>query len=165
MEFNISKNSFNSKLYRSTYGKNSLPMSLCPYFHKSILAWIIMLLSWPGHIENIVKKRYDVKAWQWAFHFPIAVGLPLMIATKVYTDSIVLSHDFMKLYIIGLVSIIIFIGIIIGITFLVIKIGDLFNKIKFTRENFKIVERRPSLIKGYWTAFKDKVCPKIKWID
>jgi hypothetical protein len=75
----LSKNSFNTKLYVSTFGDH-LPESICAFFWKSLLSWIFLLPAWPGHLINklIINLDDKVKAYRFIFHVPLfmAIGIP-----------------------------------------------------------------------------------------
>ena len=62
----LTKNSFNSKLYRWFYCTNQLPINLCPYFWKLLMAWVLLIpvvvITLPvtlGEIRSLKQSNYE----------------------------------------------------------------------------------------------------------
>lgn len=152
----LSKNSFNVKLFESTYSKNEiLPTYECEFFWKSLFAWILMIPCWPGHLWNLAFKKFRIKGIWWAFHSPILAVLGSVSHDILKTNN---SYVFYS-YVLGwATAITIVFFAIIGVLFamFLLKFTSIFKSKKSKRK--WII---PELFKG----IKDKYCHKIEWID
>lgn len=177
MKLTLNPNGFTAKLWRSTYNRR-LPQSLCPYFWTTLLAYILAIPSWPGHLINAIVKWSDnegdeITAYWSAFHVPfcLGVGASLIDATN--------NTPLYKAYLAGILLL-----IIIGVAFFVIGfivmfckfIMEEYDEYKFNRmykkglvnEYGELLNRepkvkKPGMVKTYIKAFLGKYCPQIEW--
>lgn len=175
MKLNINSNT--AQLYRWFYGTVKMPDSLCPYFWKLVLMWLLIvpysILSLPVIIiERLDRSRCHSTGERagmgfilWFITFmlicmitliaPIFIGLP----TK---DTL-----YMQLFATGTIGWLfaITIGIYQGIQYLKRKWER--RNIKYDANGYRIwdepVEKQPNIIVEFVKASYNKYCPKIDW--
>jgi hypothetical protein len=181
MKLSPSASSIHAKLYKSTYGVEELPSSLCAYFWADVLAFIFMLPSWPGHLLNILQKDYRVKSFWWFIHIILALPLGLLLIPKSQRKT----AGFFHCYGLGMCILLgtVAVGVLIWFVGEVIKrerekkkyiqyyqlrytkpnllYHDVWNEINHVREQKE--EGRKWLVVEWFKAFKGKYCPKLEW--
>jgi hypothetical protein len=175
-----SSKSFHAKLFKSTYGREKLPTNLCSYFWLDVLAFIIMIPAWPGHLINIIRKKNDTAAFIFVIHVFVALMIGLLFYTKEQQKN---NNILIPAYFIGMACFVSFIGVIIGIIFLVGYLKELAEKRRYNEfykirvanpelDNYEIWERveerhgkkgRRWLLTEWFKAFKGKYCPRLDW--
>jgi hypothetical protein len=189
-----SKNkSLNVKVYRSAYGASEyeLPRTICPYFWKSVFAWLMLIPAFPGHLINIFSRDYEVKANWGIVHIPI-----VMICSLFYfSEKPSCTHSFLEHYgvgwLIGLclaVCIAVFCAVVACIIYAKDWIVEKREKARYERyraENELLDEmsfeeqeeylrlkrlsehKEPKqwMIVEWFKSFKEKHCKMINWID
>lgn len=145
--------SWHAWLFKSTYGKEDyeLPKSICDYFWLLLLAIIIAIPSYIGHIHNAFSKN-KFPAWI----FSVVTLFSFLLPFGIY-DEQAETFGLFKLHFIGLGFIL---GIIVALCILgLIAAGFdyLINKYRNKTENVK-----NPLVEGF-NSFKEKYCKKINW--
>lgn len=153
----INKNNWHAKFYYWTY-KNH-PNSLCPYFWKLILAFVLLPLTFVGYLiptfredeDNVLSVYFAVTVLFW-----ILLGFGWETGNNMFETY----HIFLSTF---LGFLILLFGIAVALTVL-FGIGYFFAEwlpehiYKNRRE-----EPKTNLIKERIKAFKGKYCPKITW--
>lgn len=179
MKLNI--NSVSAKLYRWVYATNRMPKSLCPYFWKLVLMWIVLvpytLLSLPYIAINSVGE--DKEPFKLGDSFGEKPGSGLVMWIMLYLVGVMLFSisvfwaEFPKdsfgqnMQILGVLLWIIAIGVSayqFG-KWAVQKYKD--SKIKYDENGYRIWEpatpKSDSVVVAFVKATYNKYCPKIEW--
>lgn len=102
----ISRNSFNARLFMSTYGTYSLPKNTLSYYIGLLFAYIFFLPSWPGHLSNFREDNYNSTSLFWSLHIPIMLLLGAILTVKSpisYLFTTPIFHNYFVLYVLGLI--------------------------------------------------------------
>ena len=180
----LSKSSVLSKLYCWFYVTNKLPISLCPYFWRTVLMFILFvpycIVSLPVIIGSIFCKDFRVEIDIRDYHRTSIespwsrVGFGVMIYVLILFFSIVLlpllplfidivpksklSHFITAMGIIDISGVVLFIFCIFY-SF----ISDYFRERQMN--NLIVKEKTSNIIVEMVKAKYKKYCPKIDWID
>lgn len=167
----IKKSGLLTWLYMSTYGveKHKLTKSLCKYFWQMIFAIIIAPISFINHTCNLIFNRKEPGDGMHSGYGTVIHFVILMVGMMILTKNDV-TPEFNYLYFmlvgaIGAVGFIIFIGVVVGIIYL-IKSG--YEKLKESYNDGKDTnyeEPKDNAVKSYVKGFFNKYCPKIEWVD
>ena len=146
--------------YFNSWGDPKYPrrISLCTYFWSVVLSTFMYPVSIVWH-TRIVHNHEDLSK---------AIGIWILISTFVQIIIVVLA-GLSEWWWIGLAIFFGGIGAGAGVAGAIIGIENLYNRIKYyRRQRYKEVvrkPRKPSLIKEFIKAKKNKVCPCIEFID
>ena len=155
--------SWHAILYKSSYGQNIwdgediLPDNICEYGKKLILAMLLFVIAWPGHLINLLKRTYEVDAIWFAIHFPIVllIGFGIFGGTEGHRE-----FHFWAQYGMGFITTI----VMIVILFCFIAVSNWWEGVKlFPKRSKEVKEKTPSPIIEWYKAFKGKYCAKINW--
>lgn len=180
MKLTLNPNGFTAKLWRSTYN-NRLPQSLCPYFWTTILAYILAIPSWPGHLINFIQRKSDysgdkIAAYWSAFHVPFCLGVGASIIDA--TDKTPIYHAYLAgiLLLVMIGVLFLFVGFCVAATMHFKEVYQEYKQRKMfekglTDEEGRLLDReraearvkRSNIIREYTKAFLGKYCPKIEW--
>ena len=178
MKLNI--NSVSARLYRWVYATNRMPDSLCPYFWKLALMWIVLvpytLLSLP---YIAISKLEDNRSFKSGDSFGEKPGVGFLMWVMLYLIGVMLFSisifwvEFPKesfgqnMQILGTLLWIIAIGVG-GYHFCkwaIQKYKD--SKIKYDENGYRIWEpvkqKSDSVVVTFVKATYNKYCPKIEW--
>lgn len=155
MDLNYS--SINAMLYRYFYGSNDMPDSICGYFPRLVLSWLLIipvsLFSLPAIIFEIIRRQ--------SFGlFRIVVSLftyfVLMLLGCMVCTVLVVIYDYGKESDIHSWA---SIGLAWWIFLICVSIIELFKFIK----NKKLSKFSNSPLIGFIKSKKEKYCMKINW--
>ena len=161
----LNKNSNIAKLYRWFYKVDSwnMPKSLCPYFWKLVIMWMLILpvtiMYLPVIIGSIFNKfkfhsKDDRGFISFIAYLAIFVGTSILISISIIWNNQIMNKESL----LGLYQ-------LIGLTLLGILIVGFITyyltTIKFTSNKPK--EKKPSIIKEYIKGRYNKYCPTINW--
>lgn len=173
-----------SKLYRSAYGIQTqkrrtpslwdletqedyvlMPDNICSFFWPLLLAIITFIPALPGHMWNIIARKYHIIAIWWAIHLPIFMALGLLKFNAKTIDN----ASLWEIYCFGA-----FYSLLVSLA-----IAIFFGLCYFEEEKYKpwraerrakrnkskiIKERRVNPLLEGFKAFKGKYCTKLEWI-
>jgi hypothetical protein len=177
---NYSSTSWHARLYISSYGIKGenpyLPNNICVYFWKLLLAIILFIPAYIGHIMNFFKKGKLSYHNEGYIAIWSSVQLPIFLlmgfAMKNAGDSAsVIKFSFGHDYITGILWSMVWVICIAIVIFLIIygeKLGDYISSSlrKMRRrkgiEKDMLIPRSNPIIDGF-EAFKGKYCSKIGW--
>lgn len=162
---------FNSpiaKLYRWYYIKEEMPESLCPYFWKLVLMWVLIVPYIIFSLPMIIFKKSDsvdscidrctsgVLLWVFIF-FTLDAIFSISVFWHLYPDGTLLG----VLQTLGLVFLVVYIVVIIAcFIFYIIEKHDYSYKKPPVKTK---KEKRPSIIVEFIKAKYNKYCPRIEW--
>lgn len=154
--------SWHARLYKSTYGTYILPKNICNYFWKLIVAILVAIPSWPGHLINFFERGfYPMKAIVSAIHVPVAI-----ILGASFWKSKLSFVSFFSDYFTGLVIIILLIGagaLLILITFYLGVLIEKLKKLIYIKRTATHRQKNESVLVSGFKAVKNKYCSKIDW--
>lgn len=175
MELNL--NSLTAKLYRWFYKQNEMPNSLCPYFWKMIMMYVIIIpysiISLPQIIfELITKERSEAPrlAIGTILYIMLFFGLSILF-TLVTLPIWGYFHPKSEGYTFQLIGSVGFVGLL-SVLFTHLMLTYLQNRNrrfivdKKTGQyikNPKYKGEKPNLLKEFIKAKYNKYCPKINW--
>jgi hypothetical protein len=171
---NLNLNSTTSKLYRWFYNTNQMPESLCPYFWKLIVMWILIIpytiISLPFIIMNLISGEgqcgdfYEKPAIGLALYIMIGFLLSALFSLSIFWITFPQESFFTAIQSLG-------IGIWIGAI-----IAGIWHGIKWLHTKFKsskinyddgfIIHTKPKqdpIVLTFIKAKYNKYCPKIDW--
>jgi hypothetical protein len=177
--------SFHAKVYKSTYGCDRLPNNLCGYFWANVLAFLLLIPSFPGHIINMIRRNNDVQSIWTAIHFPLALLIGSLLVDekkmKAGTTSLWTLYGWGMLLILSMV-----VGIFL--TALVVFWVNEMQEKRMWKKYYKLQKEYPEMHSGqiwemieadkyrklerrkkrfliieWFKAFKGKYCPKLEW--
>jgi hypothetical protein len=163
----LNSNSFHAKLYRWFYGTDKLPESLCPYFWKLVIAYILFIpfgiLTLP---YEIFSRTGDVVEDDECISYRIGSSLVLyfmLFLIVCLLSSISLfwyfnpkDRIFTNIQVGGLIAWIVIFGVVIYEFFKYLR-----NKWIY-KSYFK--EKTDNIITSFVKAKYNKYCPKITWV-
>ena len=174
---NLNLNSTPAKLYRWFYATKEMPQSLCPYFWKLAIMWLVIIPYTILALPHIIMNRKDDYAKTGE---RIAVGLIIwfMIGMLICMLSLIglffaffgiPEKDSLYMHMIGIGIIGWMLSIVFGaialFKFLKQKWDD--RGIKYDEDGRRIwnpvKEKESSVIKEFIKAKYNKYCPKINW--
>lgn len=169
-QLNFNRKSWHSALYQSSYGTEDLPDNICAYFWKLVLAIILIIPAFGGHIINMVSwslwkahktsEHYPMHSIRSSLHIPIFI----LFASLTITDGDPkmlwwghIKYNFFNLWWTGGIIVICIIMVILLLVLAALFFDGLTNHIK------KIKRNTDNPIKEGWKAFRGKYCSKISW--
>jgi len=176
---NLNLNGISARLYRWFYATNGMPQTLCPYFWKLVIAYMLFI---PWAIITLPSRVFDVEAdtgGERVFVSVLLWGMILASICVLSTLSLFWGMDGEKtilgamqragLFTLCLVTLV---SMTFGAVYLVKYIQD--RKRQKHREyiwddmgdyikNPAYVEPKPNLVKEFVKAKYNKYCPKIDW--
>ena len=157
----VKRNSLHARFYKFMYCTNTLPLNLCPYFWKLVLAIVTLPLtvfSFPFTNNRSFGDRFG-NLFAVAFCELCTASIGLLVSMLFgWVDR----HSQINLKDLGIANAV---GLsIFAIVAVVCYIGHLISSKK---ENSKSIakEKKPSIIIEYIKAKKNKHCPMIEWED
>ncbi len=162
-ELKMSKKSWHGRLYESTYDPMRLPDNICAYWWKLLVAIILFIPCWAGHVYNLIAKG-SIKAIVTTWHIPAALMCTVMWATEYYpkghTPQWIQTWGWypvgiaigLSVLILGITALAIFGLLAWGIDRLIGKKWKLSNKAKKSNPIWEGLK-----------AWKGKYCSKITW--
>lgn len=177
MQLNL--NSLSAKLYRWFYTTSQMPQSLCPYFWKLVLMWVLILPYSLISIPTLIIRRFQpdakystisrfvVSLVVWFIIFIllcmlIAVFAPFFIGLPKLSDDL-----YLLLFTLGSACWLVTIVYGSGSLFMWAKEKWINRNIKYDEHGNPIweptKERQPSIITEFVKASYNKYCPKIDW--
>lgn len=161
----VNKNNFWLQLNQKFY--DSTPKTLCGFFWKSIFAFVMVFTSplvYIGHIINYIGER-DKTLRTFGYLPYIDKGIQIIIyCTGVGTSALTVTN-FLMVYVMVIIALIIFIAAIIGIGYVFVKIQNRMNLKRLNGFSQPIKEKKPNIIIESFKAIKGTVCPIIEIID
>lgn len=165
----LSKNSNWIFFYQyANFDSYTLPTNICSLFWKSILGFLLFIISIPGSLlaaALALYNKFDVK--NDIIEAPLTLTFSLLLYvitfigwflyTMIFTDVDTYVFKFIHL-LYGFIIGVLLVGIVSGFVLL----GNYVNT-KLTSRNKK--PKKESVIKAKFKAFKDKNCPLIEYID
>lgn len=173
--------SFTAKVYLWFYGTKILPKNFCPYFWKSVIAYIVSTIFIIPIVFGKIYHLVDEKAPNFCI-VQILTGILTMI-----TIGVIFALMFPILDFIGLINVnyndeyinswIDFIGrlgitfwgfiILIGIFYLICSgCTKTYHYFRYTKPSNQIIKQKKNyLLIEYIKAFYHKHCPIIEWVD
>ena len=178
MKLNL--NSTSARLYRWVFATSRMPDSLCPYFWKLVLMWIVLIpytiLSLP---YMVMQKLSENNFFDRGNSFGEKPGSGLVVWGAIYLAGVMLFSisafwvDFPKdsygqnMQILGIFLWIITLGVggWNGAKWLIEKYKD--SKIKYDENGYRIwepvKEKSDSIVVSFVKSTYHKYCPKIEW--
>jgi hypothetical protein len=172
---NLSKNSNVARLYRWFYATRTMPNSLCPYFWKLVLMWILIIpytiLALPyiftmGKLDPIgnsfgEKPGSGIVLWLMIYLFSVMV-----FSLSLFWYSFPEGTYFSSMQILGILLWMLGLAVLLynGIIWAIEKYKR--SKIKYDEDGYRIwehAEEKPSIIIEFIKAKYNKYCPKINW--
>lgn len=153
--------------WQATYSSYDLPENLC-YFCQSLLTAIVIIpFTWAWLAIKFAFDRKDAGSAGPPFWFTVPVhvvwyAMSVGLKTRIFGfGELGMEWGQYILVLLGLpVALAIFIGVAIGIYYLIKWIKSLIPKRKEPEEK---PEKKPNLVFAYLKAKKDKICPAIEW--
>ena len=173
-------NSVSAKLYRWVFATNRMPKSLCPYFWKLVLMWIILapyvLLSLPYVVIHLNDEGERFSKGDSFGEKPVSGlfmwGILYLVGVMIFSISVFWA-EFPKdsfpqnMQILGILLWIIAIGFGTweGVKWAIQAYKD--SKVKYDERGFRIWEepkpKPDSILVAFIKAKYNKYCPKIEW--
>lgn len=177
----LTKNSFNSKLYRWFYCTNELPISLCPYFWKLLMAWVLLIpvvvITLPvtlGEIRSLKQSNYEKYNLSMRFGMSFLIYLIIFLVFVLLTPlslffTTVEYNSVLGSFVVG--------GVMGWVLIICCSIGWVYGKVRDHIRNKKrnaqwdndgkriIRGKRPNIIIEFIKAKYNRYCPKIEWIE
>ena len=183
MELNV--NGVSARLYRWFYVTDKMPQSLCPYFWKLVIAYILLLpvaiLSFPiflfkqeDSVENAFQRPF-IGGFMWTVLCIVAIMIVGPLST-LFTGflhdgsflAIIQSTGFLTLFVVITIS------LVAGIIYLASKIKEqnrrrrsewIWNEYGDYIKNpdYSPYAAKPNIIIEFIKATYHKYCPKIDW--
>lgn len=159
LEYNTK--SWHSRLYMSTYGldRSELPDNICAYFWKLLLAIVLFIPSYIGHIVNLFVKneqdRIPAGVTSLITLFTTVFGIPFLENDAFTYINIIKSH-FLGILVVLTATSILIVGGLIGM-----GVDYLYKKFKRSSK----LNPSTNPIKEGFKAFKGKYCSKIEWTN
>jgi len=146
--------------YQNFYGED-LPVSLCVFFWKELLAIILFPITWLNVIFNYKKQDYDRLpiGLTIALHC-VGIGVGLLITIPLHLKNPI---HLLWVGIPGLILLAILIGIVVGVGFVLYQLVGFISRL-FYKYKPAYKEPKPSWFKEGIKAFFGKYCPKIDWL-
>lgn len=170
----LNYNSFSAKLYRWFYGGNKMPSSLCPYFWKLVVCYILALplfiLSFPYSTyeliwgDNQFREENIFARTITSLFICFVVGLALFIIMVMLSPVMLLfvepvKHSFLSQLLMGS-CVFWFVGFpIVSVVFLHGKYKERKLRKKYDNND----EKTPNIVVEMVKAKYHKYCPKIDW--
>lgn len=167
MKLEWNKKSWHARLYRNTYYVCDMPDNICEYWWKLLLAIVLFIPCWPGHLLNYTDDKWKIghgaegKTVWWWLHIPVVLILTILWMDTIYGKPEHWAH-WVKVWgwypigiAVGLGASIIFIGVL----FLIAGIMYLTENVKWNKKT----DRKASPVTEGFKAWKDKYCAKITW--
>lgn len=178
----LNSNSVSARLYRWVFATNKMPETLCPYFWKLVLMWIILIpytiLSLP---YMAIQKLSEDDFFERGSSFGEKPGSGLFIWGAIWLVLVMLFSvsvfwvDFPKdsfaenMQILGIFLWIIVLAVVgwNGGKWLIGKYKD--SKIKYDENGYRIwepvKEKSDSIVVAFVKSTYHKYCPKIEWFN
>jgi hypothetical protein len=176
---NLNLNGISARLYRWFYATKTMPQTLCPYFWKLVIAYVLFIpwaiITLPTRIIEVhpdsggEKLLFSLIIW-----VCVCMGLCGIFSITAFWE-IYDEHTFLgKVQRTGIITLIIvaMVSLIIGIVYLVGHVKDrkqikqleyIWSKEGILVENPDYVAPKPNLVKEFVKAKYNKYCPKIDW--
>jgi hypothetical protein len=175
----LNQNSISARIYRWFYMTNTMPKSLCPYFWKLVVAYILFIpwsiISLPTRVFHIEAdngaERFITSIFGWSVTCVLLCMIFSVTAFWGFYDEKTFLGGIQRTGICSFLAIS-SVSLIFGIIHLVKCIQDKKreNHKQFIWDNFgnyiknpAYVEPRPNIIKEFIKAKYNKYCPKIDW--
>lgn len=161
----LNENSFSAKLYKWFYGKTELPISLCPYGRKLILAYLTLIplsiLGLPCIISEYFEKNYEIGESKMSDRVGLSCILYFFILLLICMGSSIfwLLDDYPKdtfVYSVGPIGVFLWVAVLSCFIFWGVKTTH--------RYVYSIIPENNNVIIEYIKAKKNKICPKITWV-
>lgn len=178
----LNKNSVSARLYRWVFATNKMPETLCPYFWKLVLMWIVLIpytiLSLP---YMAIQKLSEDDFFERGSSFGEKPGSGLVIWGAIWLAGVMVFSisvfwvDLPKdsfgqqMQILGIFLWIIVLGVGSwhGGKWLIEKYKE--SKIKYDEDGYRIwepaKEKADSIIVSFVRSAYHKYCPKIEWFN
>lgn len=178
----LKTNSLSSRIYREFYNKKEMPISLCPYFWKLVIAWPITILLLPfTSMEKLFRIDSDKTLSTLSKGFIGAVIYLLMyvafcigVVSSAYWITYYEKSVMYANYVNGVIFLVL--GSIFTIVFFIGKLKDRIQENKRIKAdalkydengNWIPIENRPkrqsNILISFIHATYHKYCPKIDW--
>lgn len=148
----IRRNSWHAKAFSSFYPNSSLPKSLCNYFWATLIA---VLLYIPAYPTLIINRYYHT-------NIPGGVGVAFTILGTMcgyLISNLLPTTNLFVIHIVGMLSITIITGLILGLIYLSIVVTDM-----ITLTKYKLSKKTDSnIVIAQVKSIKNKYCPHINW--
>lgn len=173
----LNKNSITSQLYRWFYATYQMPQTLCPYFWKLVIMWILIIpytilalpyviLSWKNddRIGDSFAEKPGSGAIMW---IALAIASSMIFSISIFWVSYPKDSFQQSVQTLGIVmwTVTILISIWQGAKWLKEKWE--ISKIKYDKDGYRIQpepkEKKPSIVVEFVKAKYNKYCPKIDW--
>ena len=173
----LNRNSITSQLYRWFYATYKMPQTLCPYFWKLVIMWILIvpysilalpyvIVSWKkgDRIGDSFLEKPGSGAFMW-----LGLGLVSVMIFSISIFWVSFPKDSFQqgMQILGIMlwAVTILISLWQGAKWLKEKWE--MSKIKYDEDGYRIwpepKEKKPSIIVEFVKAKYNKYCPKIDW--
>jgi len=173
MKLNI--NSTSAQLYRWFYATPTMPQSLCPYFWKLVIMWLLILpysiISLPIILMDLKDPEYRTMGERVGMGFILWFCLG-MLGSILFSISLfwyIFPQNTLgwNLQITGII--LLAVAIVVGSTFGILLLIEKYkkSKIKYDEDGYRIwhdpKEKESSIIVEFIKASYNKYCPKIDW--
>lgn len=180
----LNSNSLNAKLYCWFYGKHKeydLPKSLCPYFWKLALAWLLLvpyaIFCAPFILifeafdksytngDNKIGERIGISFFMYVFLFSLFALVPGVVALFVTIKKGTLFHNMLP----GSVMLWLFLilsGIYQGFKYFIKKIRESKEAYTYDEYGYRVyAPKKANLVVEFFKAKYNRYCPKIDWVN
>lgn len=178
----INRNSLSARLYRWFYITDEMPKTLCPYFWKLVIMYMLILpvgiINLPLIIFNENDEfdnwgeRFGIGVLCYAFLFLIGTTLFSIVTLPIW--GLFKNEFYKQLQVIGIMGLVIAIAVFIGILMvnLITKIKDKkrYKRMGYTLDedgnwvrSDMVVKNQGNIITEFIKAKYNKYCPKIDW--
>ena len=173
----LNQNSIVAQLYRWFYATQRMPKSLCPYFWKLVIMWILIvpysilalpyvLITWKNgdRIGDSFAEKPGSGAIMWIV---FAMAASMLFSISVFWISFPKDSFPQDIQILGIIlwMAVIGFGLWEGGKWAIEKWKD--SKIKYDGDGYRIwpnpEEKKPSIIVEFIKAKYNKYCPTIEW--
>ena len=168
----LDKNSTTARLYRWFYATNEMPQSLCPYFWKLLVMWVLIvpfyIITLPTRIFHDSKNTNPLKLFLLSLLIfgvlYVAFSMVTFLIVLIFFTNTPLNPFMVTSTVIGLFG---NIGLlVIGLVNLWEYIEDKIYNARYKRKYNKLRTKeanKPSLIVEFIKATYNKYCRKIEW--
>jgi hypothetical protein len=168
----LDKNSITARLYRWFYATKEMPQSLCPYFWKLLVMWVLIvpfyIITLPTRIFHDSKNTNPLKLFLLSLLIfgvlYVAFSMVTFLIVLIFFTNTPLNPFMVTSTVIGLFGNIglLVIGLVNLWEYIEDKIYDARYKRKYNKLRTKEANK-PSLIVEFIKATYNKYCPKIDW--
>lgn len=158
----IKRNSLHARFYKFMYCTNTLPLNLCPYFWKLVLAIVTLPITvfsfFPFVKNNYFEERFG-PVWIFAICELLTASIGLLVSSFFgWIDP----HGPANLKDLGIAN-----AVGLSVFAIVAVVAYIRHLISSKKENSNSIakEKKPSIIIEYIKAKKNKHCPMIEWED